>query len=90
MIIFLDDTDKENFLLASDCLHLKVLYYIIKDIGHDVNPWYAEIDNKHAIIDKLDISMATLDRQIRILKDNNIIVSVSRGKYKLNLNMLKL
>lgn len=90
MIIFLDDTDRENFLLASDCLHLKVLYHIIKTIGHDANPWYADIDNKEAIAQELGISIPTLNRQISILKTNNIIKSESRGKYKLNLNMLKL
>jgi hypothetical protein len=90
MIIFLDDNDKENFLLASDCLHLIVLHYIIKEIGHDSNCWYADADNKQVIIDELNISTATLNRQIKILKKNRIIKSEARGKYKLNLNMLKL
>lgn len=90
MIIFLDQEDKENFLLASDCLHLKVLYYIIKQVSHDTNPWHADMDNKESIMDKLEISLATMNRQVNILKNNKIIIQKSRGKYMLNINMLKL
>ena len=90
MTIFLDQEDRENFLLASDCLHLKVLYHIITDIKYDANPWYADIENKEKIMNKLDISLATMNRQLAKLKSTKILVLEAKGKYKLNLNMLKL
>jgi Mn-dependent DtxR family transcriptional regulator len=49
----------------------------------DTNIWYADKINKTTIANKLEISLASLEKMIASLKRNNLIRPTSRGVYQL-------
>jgi Mn-dependent DtxR family transcriptional regulator len=49
----------------------------------DTNIWYADKINKTTIANKLEISLASLEKMIASLKRNNLIRPTSRGIYQL-------
>jgi Mn-dependent DtxR family transcriptional regulator len=49
----------------------------------DTNIWYADKINKTTIANRLEISLASLEKMIASLKRNNLIRPTSRGIYQL-------
>jgi Mn-dependent DtxR family transcriptional regulator len=49
----------------------------------NTNIWYADKINKTTIANKLEISLASLEKMIASLKRNNLIRPTSRGIYQL-------
>jgi predicted transcriptional regulator len=82
MILVHLDTNDSILLLCND-KSFHALYYIIKQMDLDTNIWYADKINKTTIANKLEISLASLEKMIASLKRNNLIRSTSRGIYQL-------
>jgi predicted transcriptional regulator len=82
MILVHLDTNDSILLLCND-KSFHALYYIIKQMDLDTNIWYADKINKTTIANKLEISLASLEKMIASLKRNNLIRPTSRGVYQL-------
>jgi predicted transcriptional regulator len=82
MILVHLDTNDSILLLCND-KSFHALYYIIKQMDLDTNIWYADKINKTTIANKLEISLASLEKMIASLKRNNLIRPTSRGIYQL-------
>lgn len=82
MILVHLDTNDSILLLCND-RSFHALYYIIKQMDLDTNIWYADKINKTTIANKLEISLASLEKMIASLKRNNLIRPTSRGIYQL-------
>ena len=82
MILVHLDTNDSILLLCND-RSFHALYYIIKQMDLDTNIWYADKINKTTIANRLEISLASLEKMIASLKRNNLIRPTSRGIYQL-------
>jgi DNA-binding transcriptional regulator LsrR (DeoR family) len=82
MILVHLDTNDSILLLCND-KSFHALYYIIKQMDLDTNIWYADKINKTTIANRLEISLASLEKMIASLKRNNLIRPTSRGIYQL-------
>jgi DNA-binding transcriptional regulator LsrR (DeoR family) len=82
MILVHLDTNDSILLLCND-KSFHALYYIIKQMDLNTNIWYADKINKTTIANKLEISLASLEKMIASLKRNNLIRPTSRGIYQL-------
>jgi DNA-binding transcriptional ArsR family regulator len=80
--VYLDT--KESILLKSKDTSFHVLYYMIVQCDSERLVWYADRFNKQVIMDKVGLAPITLDKHISSLKERNIIIRESKGKYKLN------
>lgn len=80
--VYLDT--KDSILLLSKDRAFHILFYILNQADLERNIWYADKVHKQRIMVKLNISPATLDKHIKSLKKRNLIISESRGRYKIN------
>ena len=79
--VSLDTTD--SILLKSSDTSFHALYYILKQADLLTNTWHADRINKNAICEKLDITLPGLEKIIFSLKTRELIIPLSRGKYKI-------
>lgn len=86
--VYLDT--KDSILLLSKDRAFNVLYYVLNQTDTERNIWYADKIHKQRIMNKLDISPATLDKHIKSLKDRKLIISESRGRYRINTQILSM
>jgi hypothetical protein len=84
MIFYVPLDTQESILLKSQDKSFHALYYILHQVNNEENLWYSDRVNKDFICDKLNISSPTLEKIIYSLKKRDIIIPVSRGKYKLS------
>jgi hypothetical protein len=85
--VYLDT--KDSILLKSKDKSFHVLYYILNQADAEHNLWYADKLHKQRIIDKLEMSLVTLDKHLASLKERNLILPTGvRGKYRLNTQIL--
>ena len=85
--VYLDT--KDSILLKSKDKSFHVLYYILNQADAEHNLWYADKLHKQRIIDKLAMSLVTLDKHLASLKERNLILPTGvRGKYRLNMQIL--
>ena len=75
---------KDSILLLSKDRAFHILFYILNQADLERNIWYADKVHKERIMTKLNISPATLDKHIKSLKERNLIISESRGRYRVN------
>ena len=80
--VSLDTND--SILLKSKDKSFHALFYIIRQIPFDTNVWYSDRINKDAICDELSMSGPALEKMLSSLKERDLLVKVSRGKYKLS------
>ena len=80
--VSLDTND--SILLKSKDKSFHALFYIIRQIPHTTNVWYSDRINKDAICDELSMSGPALEKMLSSLKERELLVKVSRGKYKLS------
>ena len=80
--VYLDT--KDSILLLSKDRAFHILFYILNQADLERNIWYADKVHKERIMTKLNISPATLDKHIKSLKERNLIISESRGRYTVN------
>jgi|TARA_R110000803_G_scaffold196714_1_gene260027 DNA-binding MarR family transcriptional regulator len=80
--VYLDT--KDSILLLSKDRAFHILFYILNQADLERNIWYADKVHKERIMTKLNISPATLDKHIKSLKERNLIISESRGRYRVN------
>lgn len=86
--VYLDT--KDSILLLSKDRAFHVLYYILNQADFERNIWYADKIHKNRIMIKLEISPATLDKHIKSLKERKLIISESRGRYRVNTQILSM
>lgn len=86
--VYLDT--KDSILLLSKDKAFQVLFYILNQTDIERNIWYADKIHKERIMLKLEISPATLDKHIKSLKSRNLIISESRGRYRINTHILSM
>jgi len=85
--VYLDT--KESILLKSKDKSFHVLYYILNQADSEHNLWYADKIHKQRILDKLQMSLVTLDKHLASLKERDLILPTGvRGKYRLNMQIL--
>jgi DNA-binding IclR family transcriptional regulator len=90
MIAVYLDTN-ESVLLKSNDRTFHVLFYILRQLDFERNLWYADKQNKLAIMNKLGISPPTLDKHIASLKERNLIETAeTRGRYRLNMEIFSM
>lgn len=76
---------RDTLLTKSKDKSFHVLNIIIEQTDKRSNRWYAVKENKTRIMNKLNISLPTLDKHIKSLKDRKLIVPrQDRGVYSLN------
>ena len=84
IMITIDSTSILNLL---DSKLAECLLLIIKQTNKNTYTWYSTKGNRNEISSKLEISPATVNRYIIILKNKNILRFgdySARGEYKLN------
>jgi predicted transcriptional regulator len=80
--VYLDIND--SILLKSQDRSFHALYYIIKQMDLESNIWYSDKINKNHIAGSISCSLPALEKMIKSLRDRELLLSVSRGKYKLS------
>jgi hypothetical protein len=83
--VYLDTQD--SILLRSKDVSFHILYYIMQQTNMEDCTWYADSTNKQLIMDKVGLAKVSLDKHLTSLKERNLILSTSRGKYKLNMEI---
>lgn len=82
IIVYLDTQD--SILLKSKDSSFILLYYILQQSDKETLVWYADKLHKDYLTQKVGCTLANLDKQIRSLKERDIISTLGKGKYKLN------
>lgn len=80
---------RDSILLKSNDNSFHALYYIMKQMDLDNNIWYADKINKGHICFQLQISNITLDKMLASLRQRDLLVKMSRGKYKLSEHLIE-
>jgi len=72
----------DNILRKAKDKSYHVLAEIYLQYNHTNDRWHAIKENKEVIKTNLSISTSTLDKHIKSLKDRNILISVTKGIYR--------
>ena len=80
--VSLDTND--SILLKSKDKSFHALFYIIRQIPDTTNVWYSDKVNKQMVCNELGVSGPTLEKMLSSVKERELLVKVSRGKYKLS------
>lgn len=88
-MIYVPLDTQDSILLLSNDKSFHALYHIMMQMSLDDNIWYADKINKGDIAYKLQCSLPALEKMIASLKDRELLLTVSRGKYKLSSLLLE-
>jgi hypothetical protein len=83
-MIYVPLDTSDSILLLSNDKSFHALYHIMMQMSIDDNLWYADRINKQDIALKLECSLPALEKMIASLKERELLLTVSRGKYKLS------
>lgn len=78
---------ENNILLKSNDTSYHVLFHIMKQMNIESNIWYADKINKEQIANKLNLSIASINKIVVSLYRRELILILEnrkRGLYKLN------
>jgi hypothetical protein len=88
-MIYVPLDTQDSILLLSNDKSFHALYHIMMQMSLNDNIWYADKINKGDIAYKLQCSLPALEKMIASLKDRELLLTVSRGKYKLSSLLLE-
>jgi len=80
---------RDSILLKCNDNSFHALYHIMKQMDLENNIWYADKINKGHICFQLQISSVTLEKMIASLRKRDLIIKLSRGKYKLSNHLIE-
>jgi hypothetical protein len=80
---------RDSILLKCNDNSFHALYHIMKQMDLENNIWYADKINKGHICFQLQISNVTLEKMIASLRKRDLIIKLSRGKYKLSNHLIE-
>ena len=83
-MIVLNITISKQLLMMSTDTSYKILYLILNQLDMNNNIWISDKINKNEICSNLNISLNCFDKQLKSLKDRNILISTGKGRYTLN------
>jgi hypothetical protein len=83
MVFYVSLDVSDSILLKSTDTGFNALYYILLQVDRENNIWHADKINKLFISTKLKLTSASLEKIIYSLKTRELIIPVSRGKYKI-------
>jgi hypothetical protein len=84
MVFYVNLDISDSILLKSTDTGLNALYYILLQVDREKNIWHADKINKNFICHKLNLTNSSLEKIIYSLKTRELIISISRGKYKIS------
>lgn len=88
-MIYVPLDTSDSILLLSNDKSFHALYHIMQQMHIVDNLWYADKVNKQDIATKLECSLPALEKMIASLKERELLITISRGKYKLSSLLLE-